>query len=145
MQYSIKHLFHINASREKVFEAIATVNGISNWWTTKTTGTSGVGGVLQFSFGEMKGPDMKVIESKAGNKITWECIASPHNWIGHRITFLLDENDGKTRIRFSHDGWNEQDDYYAGCCFSWARYMESLRQYCQTGKGEGYGSDGYRK
>lgn len=145
MTYSIKHLFHINASKEKVFEALSTVSGITNWWTTKTSGNAGIGGVIQFSFGDMKGPDMKVIESKAGEKITWECIASPHNWLGHQFTFSLDENEGKTRVRFYHDGWNEQDDYYAACSFSWGRYLESLRQYCQTGKGGAFGSEGYSK
>ncbi|MBI3259882.1 MAG: SRPBCC domain-containing protein, partial [Ignavibacteriae bacterium] len=63
----------------------------------------------------------------------------------HIFTFDLDENDGKTRVRFSHSGWPEQDDFYANCAFSWGRYMESLRQLCQTGRGEAYGSVGYRK
>ena len=143
--YSIKHLFHINAPKEKVFEAISTINGLSNWWTTKTTGDDSIGGTLIFHFGELEGPNMKVNESIPCEKLTWECVKSPFGWDGHIYTFLLDENDGKTRVRFSHSGWTEQDDFYAGCSFSWGRYMESLRQYCQTGKGEAFGSDGYRK
>jgi uncharacterized protein YndB with AHSA1/START domain len=145
MNYSIKHLFHINASKQKVFEAVATINGLSNWWTVKTTGSDSVNGVIQFQFGEMGGPAMKVTEAKPNEKLSWECVESPHGWIGHTFTFALDDNDGKTRVRFSHDGWTEQDDFYAICSFSWGRYMESLRQYCQTGKGEAFGSEGYRK
>lgn len=34
---SIKHLFHINASKEKVFETITTIEGLSSWWTVQTT------------------------------------------------------------------------------------------------------------
>ena len=143
--YAIKHRFHINAPKEKVFEAISTINGLSNWWTTKTTGDASPGGVLKFHFGEMEGPQMKVIDLNPGEKLTWECVASPFGWTGHTFTFLLDENDGKTRVRFSQDGWTEQDDFYGGCSFSWGRYMESLRQLCQTGKGEAFGSEGYRK
>ena len=145
MSYSIKHLFHINASREKVFEAISTINGLSNWWSENTSGNAAVGGIIQFRFGEMGGPDMKVTEMKSNEKISWGCVASPHDWTGTTLTFLLDENDGKTRVRFSHDGWKDNGDFYAACNFSWGRYMESLRQYCQTGKGEAFGSAGYRR
>jgi len=145
MSNSIKHLFNINAPKEKVFEAISTINGLSNWWTTQTTGDAALGGVLQFDFGNITGAEMKVIKLKANEKVTWECVGSPYGWVGNILTFLLDENDGKTRVRFSHDGWAEQDDFYGGCSFSWGRYMESLRQFCQTGKGEAFGSEGYRK
>lgn len=143
--YSIKHLFHISASKQKVFEAVSTINGLSKWWTTKTTGSAAVGSIIQFRFGDMGGLDIKVTENKINERVSWECVASQHGWVGHTLIFLLDENDDKTRIRFTHDGWNTQDDYYSACCFSWGRYMESLRQYCQTGNGEAFGSEGYRK
>ena len=145
MTYSIKHFFHINASKQKVFEAISTIKGLSNWWTIETTGDSLINGIIQFRFGGSGGPDMKVKESQSPQKVTWECVESNHGWKGHTFTFTLDENEGKTRVRFSHDGWKELDDFYAICNFSWGRYMESLRQLCQTGKGEAFGSEGYRK
>ena len=145
MLYAIKQLYHISAPREKVFDAIATINGLSNWWTTQTEGDDSPGGTIQFNFGDFIGPKMKVLEAKANETVSWECVDSPHGWIGNIITFSLDENEGKTRVRFSHDGWETQDDFYAACCFSWGRYLESLRQYCQTGKGEAFGSEGYRK
>ena len=145
MTHAIKHLFHINASKEKVFEAISTINGLSNWWTVQTAGSSDVGGIIEFRFGNMGGVDMKVTESLPDEKISWQCVASQYGWVGNTFTIALDENEGKTGVRFTHDGWEVQDDFYAGCSFSWARSMESLRQYCQTGKGEAFGSEGYRK
>lgn len=145
MTHSIKFLFHINATKEKVFEAISGIKGLSNWWTVDTKGDSSKGGIIQFRFASAGGPDMKVTEIIPYDKISWECIESPHGWTGNTFTFLLDENEGKTRVRFSHDGWKENGDSYAICSSGWGRYMESLRQYCQTGKGEAFGSDGYRK
>lgn len=144
MSHSIKHLFHIDASKEKVFEAISTINGLKNWWTVETTGNDAVGGIIQFRFAANGGPDMKVIQRIANEKIMWECLESNHGWQGNTFTFLLDDNVGKTRVRFSHDGWKENDDFYSICSFAWGRYMESLRQYCQTGHGEAFGSAGYR-
>jgi uncharacterized protein YndB with AHSA1/START domain len=142
--YAAKHLLHIATSRDKVFKALSTIEGLSNWWTVQTSGNTTKDGIIQFRFGEI-GPDMKVTELITGEKIVWECVASPFGWVGHTFTFILDDNDGKTRVRFSHDGWTEQDDFHASCNFTWGRYMESLRQYCQTGKGEAFGSDGYRQ
>jgi len=139
MKTSIKHLFHINAPKHNVFEAISTIKGLSNWWTVQTNGNATLGGKIQFDFGDTIGPKMKIIEYKPDNSIIWECIASSHGWLAHRFIFLLDRNEGKTRIRFSHDGWDEQDDFYAICSFSWGRYLESLRQYCETGKGQAFG------
>jgi uncharacterized protein YndB with AHSA1/START domain len=144
MTHSIKHLFHINAKRNVVFDAISTIDGLSKWWTVHTTGDSKPGGIIKFRFGPNEGPDMKVTAVVKDESVTWECIASPHGWVGNMFTFKLDENEGKTRVCFSHSGWNEEDDFYAICTFAWGRYMESLRQLCQTGKGEAFGSEGYR-
>ena len=143
--YSIKHLFHINASKEKVLEALTTIKGLANWWTTQTTSDSKAGGIIQFRFGDMGGPDMKVKEIKPNESVTWECVGGPEDWIGHIFSFQLDTAANKTRVGFEQSGWKETDDFYASCNFSWGRYMESLRQLCQTGKGEAFGSEGYRK
>jgi uncharacterized protein YndB with AHSA1/START domain len=141
---SIKNLFHINAPKEKVYKAISTIEGLSNWWTKQTSGDAKVDGIIEFRFGE-GGPDMKVKEMKENEAIIWECCGGPEEWIGNTFSFNLDENVGKTRVRFEQAGWKEADDFYASCSFSWGRYMESLRQYCQTGTGEAFGSETYRK
>jgi len=141
---AIKHLFHINAPREKVYQALSTIDGLANWWTTQTSGESKPGGIIDFAFGKMI-TKMSVAGLKPGEWVKWECVGGPDDWIGTTVEFRLDENDGKTRVRFNHDNWKEAGDFYAGCSFSWARYMESLRQLCQTGNGEAFGSAGYRK
>ncbi|MEO8151261.1 MAG: SRPBCC domain-containing protein [Bacteroidia bacterium] len=140
---AIKHLFHINAPKDKVYEALTTITGLSNWWTKQTTGNTDTGGVIHFRFGEF-GNDMKVTAMKPNESVSWECVDGSPDWVGTKINFLLDTNDGKTRVRFEHADWKEANDFFAGCSFSWARYMESLRQFCQTGRSEAFGSDGYR-
>jgi uncharacterized protein YndB with AHSA1/START domain len=144
MKHSINHLFHINASRKDVFNALSTIEGLTGWWTVQTKGSTKVNDTIQFRFGDHGGPDMKVQEVIPNESIKWECIASTHGWTGNILSFKLDDNEGKTRVRFAHEGWNDADDFYAICTFAWGRYMESLRQLCQTGKGEAFGSLGYR-
>ena len=53
-------------------------------------------------------------------------------------------NDKKTRVRFSQDGFEFLDDFYANMNFSSSKYLESLRQFCQKGSSEAFGSKGYR-
>lgn len=142
---TIKHLFHITASWEKVYQALTTIDGLANWWTAQTSGETKIGGIIDFGFGNQMVTKMKVTDLKPNELVKWECVGGFDDWIGTTVTFQLDENDGKTRVRFSHDSWKEASDFYAGCSFSWGRYMESLRQLCQSGRGEVFGSDGYRK
>ena len=144
MTHTIKHLFHINAKRSDVYKAITSIDGLSNWWTVDTKGDPSVGGTISFRFAENGGPDMKVVEMEPDEGVTWKCIESPHGWFGHTFRFILDDNAGKTRVRFTHEGWEEADDGFGICTFAWGRYMESLRQLLQTGRGEAFGSPGYR-
>jgi hypothetical protein len=77
-------------------------------------------------------------------KITWEFIESSMPIESLRMSYELSENEGKTRVRFTFGDFNEQSDFYCNQNFSSAKYLESLRQFCQTGKGEAFGSDSYR-
>ncbi len=131
---SIRHLFHIDAPRAKVYDALTSLQGLRGWWTDQTTGNTGRDGVIAFRFGQA-GMDFKVTGLDKDKKVEWKCVAGFDDWLPTSISFTLDENEGKTRVRFAHDGWENTNDHYAGCNFSWGRYMESLRQYCQVGQG----------
>ncbi len=145
MSYSIKHLFHIAAPRTKVSDAISSVDGANHWWTTGVSGSSAQDGVLAFTFGGHGVMKAKVEKNVPGELLVWKVLEGPDDWAGTTLTFALDENDGKTRVRFEHAGWAANGDHFAASSFSWARYLESLRQLCQTGKSEGFGSANYRR
>ena len=145
MAYSIKHVFHINAVQENIFKALSSVEGLKNWWTVKTEGNTDLLGELQFDFGDFIGPKMRITALTKNDFVEWTCVESKQGWLGHKFTFRLHPNKGKTRIQFEHAGWSAQDQFFGECSFSWGRYLESLRQYCQTGQGEAHGAVGYRK
>lgn len=137
---AIKHLFHISASREKVYSEISTSEGVSKWWSVGATGENKTGSVLTVPFGSYSTMKFKVTELSPNTKVQWECIGGQDEWVGNVITFALDENEGKTRVRFEHAGWKETGDHYAACCFSWSLYLQSLRNLCQEGKGKPFGA-----
>jgi uncharacterized protein YndB with AHSA1/START domain len=56
-----------SSSPDNVYKALATVEGLSRWWTSDTRGESKVSGALRFRFGD-GGFDMKVLELQPGNE-----------------------------------------------------------------------------
>ena len=143
MSIPLKHLFHINASVDKVFKALTNVNEMRNWYTTEISGESSIDQLINFKFGTIEFI-VKVTALEVNKKIVWECVDTTMPFVGHTYTFDLDESDAKTRILLTVLGFEEQNDTYANMNFSWGKYLESLRQYCQKGLSEAFGSSGYR-
>jgi hypothetical protein len=89
-----------SASLDNVYKALATVEGLSRWWTSDTQGESKVGGVLQFRFGG-GGFDMKVLELQPGKRVLWEVVDGPEEWLGTKISFDLKQNGDWTVVSSS--------------------------------------------
>jgi uncharacterized protein YndB with AHSA1/START domain len=87
-----------------VYNALATIDGLSGWWTTDTRGESKVGGELKFRFGD-GGFDMKVLELEPGKRVAWQVADGPEEWLGTKISFDLKQNGDWTVVLFKHQGW----------------------------------------
>ena len=136
----IEHLLHINAPLNKVYEAIKDFENIKQWYTTDIV--DNLDNTKTFKWGEMfLIAKCNEIENE---KITWEFLESSMPIESLFMTYELSENEGKTRVRFTYGNFSEKSDFYANQNFSSAKYLESLRQFCQTGNGEAFGSGSYR-
>ena len=78
------------------------------WYTTEVQGSSKLNEIIEFKFGGIEF-NTRVIELVANKKIVMECVASSLPIVGQQVTYELDENDDKTRVRFSQDGFKELD------------------------------------
>src|SRR3954471_6648132 len=81
----IIHRIGIKSPAEKVFKAIATLEGLRHWWTEEVAGDDKVGGKIDFTFralsGEVKGNmSMKVQQLSAPKEIRWRCVEGPEEW-----------------------------------------------------------------
>lgn len=138
--HQIEHLLHINSPLNKVYEAIKDVENIKQWYTTDIV--DNLDNTKTFKWGEMfLIAKCNEIENE---KITWEFLESSMPIESLFMTYELSENEGKTRVRFTYGNFSEKSDFYANQNFSSAKYLESLRQFCQTGNGEAFGSGSYR-
>ena len=140
----IKLLMHINSTKEKVFKALTESNELSEWYTTVVNGKFELNEIISFEFVNFAKLKFKVIAIIQNESVYLEIVESEFGNVGHIMKYDLDENDGKTRVRYTYEGFDEMDDSYANMNYSSAKYLESLRQYCQTGKGEAFGSSSYR-
>jgi hypothetical protein len=117
-----------------VYGALATIDGLSGWWTRDTEGESQVGGVILFRFGN-GGFDMKVMELDLGKRVLWEVVDGPAEWIGTTISFDLRHEGDWTIILFKHQGWKEPVEFMHHCSTKWAVFLLSLKALLESGQG----------
>jgi uncharacterized protein YndB with AHSA1/START domain len=129
-----------SSSQNDVYRALATVEGLSAWWTDNTQGESKVGAVLQFRFGA-GGFDMKVLELHPATHVLWEVIAGPEEWIGTKISFDIKQQGDWTIVLFKHQGWKQPVEFMHHCSTKWAVFLLSLKSLLDTGKGAPHPND----
>lgn len=137
----IKHRIGIKASAQKVYDALSTVKGVSEWWTQHTTGHSEVGKTLIVKFHSLEGNELgsmhiEIQDLKPHTKVHWKFTAGPKEWIGTEVIFDLKEEDGYTIVLFSHINWKQEVEFKSHCSMKWAIFMLSLKEYLETGKGQ---------
>lgn len=125
----------IKASSKLIYRALTTEDGLSGWWAKQTIAKPEIGFLNTFTFGTFVNK-MKVAELTSDKKVIWECVASTDEWIGTFISFELEDKGEKTLLRFAHSHWKKMTDMFAGCTYDWARFMASLKAFCETGAGK---------
>jgi uncharacterized protein YndB with AHSA1/START domain len=136
----IFHKVGIKAPIAKVYNSLATAEGVKAWWTQEISGESKLGGTLIFFFrnddGSIKGEMHAEVMALAPNKrVQWLVKSGPKEWVGTTITFDLSEADGYTIVLFAHRKWREEVEFMGHCSMKWATFLLSLKQLGETGKG----------
>jgi len=103
--FDILHRVGIKASPDKVYTALATPEGVADWWTTSTTGDRKVGGIIKTVFfadgRELGSFDLRILELHPEKSVVWQVVGGPPEWIGSKIHFDLKKEDDFTIIRSS--------------------------------------------
>lgn len=120
---------------EQAYASLATLEGLSGWWTENTTGTTDVGGRIAFKFenGEF---EMEVLELEPGERVLWEVVGGDvPEWIGTKIHWDLRREGDYTVVLFKHEGWREPIEFMHHCSTKWGSFLMSLKQQLETGTG----------
>ena len=138
----IRHRVGITAPRERVYESLATIEGLSGWWTRDTAGDPAVGGKLEFFFGQAEpGAVMEVTELAAGQRVAWRCVQGPDEWVGTVLTFDLSQSGGETAVLFTHADWREPAEFMHHCSTKWAYFLLGLKAGLEGGSATPYPGD----
>jgi len=139
----IRHRVVISAPRESVYQAVATKEGISEWWTRDgVRGESSEGSRLQFFFGQPEpAAVMEITQLDPNSHVSWSCVEGADEWVGTTIGFDLTESDSDTVVMFSHDDWRQQGEFMAHCSARWAYFLLSMKSYVETGRGTPFPED----
>ena len=136
---NILHRVGVKSSSEAVYKALATREGLADWWTTDTRGESRVGEMLRFRFTadgrEIGGFDMKVVELQPGKRVFWHVVDGPAEWVGTKISFDLKQEGEYCIVLFQHQGWREPVEFMYHCSTKWGSYLMSLKALVETGQG----------
>lgn len=128
----------VRSGPEAVFDAITTASGLTAWWTeAAATGQD----ELTFFFDTPKSCVMRV-ETNRPTSVRWtvtECAFLP-DWEGTHPTFQVSPVPGGTEIRFHHHGLTAELDCVDQCTRGWNHYLDSLREYVDSGHGMPRGS-----
>jgi uncharacterized protein YndB with AHSA1/START domain len=126
----------------RVYEAIATAEGVRSWWADGEIAAE-VGGTSRLEFGA-GWTELRVEKLVPDREVEWTCVAQhiahfdpTDEWVGTKIRFHITPIDGGwgTHLDFVHEG-------LAGlgceemCTKGWDHYIRtSLRGLVETGRG----------
>jgi uncharacterized protein YndB with AHSA1/START domain len=139
----ITHRVVISAPLDRVYEAVATADGVSEWWTRDgVRGESQEGSSLAFFFNQPEpSAVMQVARLDPDGHVSWNCVGGAEEWIGTRVTFDLTPAGEETVVLFSHTGWRNPTEFMAHCSARWAYFLFSLKSLTETGKGTPFPDD----
>jgi uncharacterized protein YndB with AHSA1/START domain len=130
----IMHTLKIHASADRVYQAIATAEGIRNWWTRDAVLESKVGGTGEFGFFARRFiAKVRIDELEPPKRIAWKVTNAA--WPAETIVLEVRSEGAGARLSFLHRDFKEADQRYASATTRWGFYLLSLKSYLETGKG----------
>ena len=149
---TLHHQVWVSASPAKVYEALATADGLGKWWAPHTSTRTSEGLVLSHSPGGEHGDvKMRVVDTTPNKRVEWEIVShhpkkSPASaWTGTHVAFeiserenpgpwlgISDERPAMTVLEFTHSGWSEGNEFFGFCNFAWGETLVMLKRWCES-------------
>src|SRR3954447_993029 len=71
----IRHRVGVNAPIDDVYRAVATADGVRQWWTRDVSGDAQVGGKLVFGFPSPdRGATVEIVELVPDRTVVWQVV-----------------------------------------------------------------------
>ena len=125
--------------------AFAAINNVRGWWSEEIQGrTDKSGEDFDYHYSDLHRCKIKVTELVPGKKVAWRVLDNYFSftedkteWTGTEMIFDISGKDGKTEVRFTHQGLVPDYECYDACSDGWRTYINgSLRSLIASGKGQ---------
>lgn len=124
--------FDIEATPEKVLEALKTTEGIKGFWTSRADVPAEVGATVKVEFAIAPQPFDLRLEQSDERTVVWRTETFPPHWVGTTVRWDVDARDGGSTVLFRHAGFT--DDEGAGrVAYTWGQIMVRLTAYAESG------------
>ncbi len=132
----IVHILEINTSPRQIFLALTLPDKLSQWWTTDVKADV-TKGMLNFRFHDDFNPDMRIEQQEPDEEVRWQCLSGHEQWHESTVTFGLEGNEQSTQLTFAQNFADKVSEAaYGRYNFNWGYYLDSLRLFCETGRGK---------
>jgi hypothetical protein len=134
--------FSVDQTPKQAFDAINNVRG---WWSGEIGGnTNKLGDEFTYRYKDIHYSKQKLIEVIPDKKVVWLILDAALNftqdkteWNGTKVVFEIAKKDGKTEVRFTHQGLVPEFECFENCSSAWSFYInDSLRNFITAGKGD---------
>jgi hypothetical protein len=125
-------------------EAIQKISNVTGWWGVTFAGSAAKqGDRFTIKMGGDSFFDFTVVEVTPGKRVVWlitDCympwFSDKKEWANTQLIFDLNENEGLTDLRFTHEGLTPDVECYKDCSLGWTHWIKkSLYSYLTTGEG----------
>jgi uncharacterized protein YndB with AHSA1/START domain len=129
----------VHSRPERVYDAIATLEGLRGWWTPMASGSAKPGGTIRLEFEGMdEHIDMRVDAATRPARVVWTILehTSLEEWAETKVSFSLEPSaEGECVLSFRHEGLSPKLACYEDCEAGWEHFLGSLVSLAERGKG----------
>ncbi|NQX56389.1 SRPBCC domain-containing protein [Pedobacter panaciterrae] len=132
----------VDATASDVFSAINNVRG---WWSENIDGdTDKHNSEFLYHYQDVHRAKMRITELVPNKKVAWHVLDNyfkftkdESEWKDTNVVFEISEKDGKTQLKFTHQGLVPDYECFNVCHDAWTHYIQdSLKNLILTGKGD---------
>ncbi len=126
-------------------EVFRAVNNPRGWWSAGIEGgTEKLNDEFNYRYKDLHTCTMKLTEVVADRKVVWlvtknffSFASGKDEWVDTKVRFDISPQNGKTQLRFTHEGLVPEVSCYDACSKGWTQFVrDSLTSLVATGKGQ---------
>lgn len=139
-----KHFTATIVVEQSTAQAFNAIKNVRAWWSEEIEGvTDQLNEVFFYHYKDIHLCKIKLIEMTPDKKLVYQVVDNQFNftkdkneWINTKLIFDLTEEEGKTKVQFTHEGLVPEYECYPVCFDAWTGYItKSLHNLITTGKG----------